>query len=277
MVTPITVTTLYLAILYCLALIVNRPVPLWFELFRVSGLIAGFIIPHLIYSRVKHYPIRIENILITSLIILLIASRSTTLWGMVVIGLVTFLIKTGLRLKGLPLFNPAAAGLVLGAVVGVIPSWWGVSLAPRLPWFDISWLMFITLPVGIYLAVKYQKLPTVIGTSLGLIVSYLLLNRELPLRLLFEGTAAFFIFIMATEPKTTPVQDKDEWWYALSLGSLIPLLLKFEALPPYLTPLIIVNGLFALERLLLSFPSQKSKLGSIKLQLKPDLPRSGSQ
>src|SRR3989344_8478940 len=101
MLNPITVTTIYLGVVYCLALIASRsPVLLWFELFRVSGLIAGFIITHLIYSRVKHYPIRIENILITSLIILLIASRSTSLWGMAAVGLATFLIKTGLRLKG---------------------------------------------------------------------------------------------------------------------------------------------------------------------------------
>ena len=57
----------------------------------------------------------------------------------------------------------------------------------------------------------------------------------------------FFLLIMATEPKTTPLIDVQEVVYALILGSLLAMLFVYRiAGEPYLVALLMVNFLFAI-------------------------------
>ena len=107
----------------------------------------------------------------------------------------------------------------------------------------------LTIPLGIYLMVLYKKIPTLISVPLALATSYFLLLGKLPLVLLFEGTFAFFLLIMASEPRTTPLIDWQEWIYGLLLGGLMGFLFVTKLIEqPYFVPLLAMNFLYAVIR-----------------------------
>ncbi len=241
---------LFLCLLYILAVwranttgfVVN-------EIARFTGAIVGFGFPHFIGLIVWKNKPRLENIFITVLLLLLLASPQTSLLLMFILGLITALIKTVLRLNNQPIFNPAAAGLFAGSFLGITTTWWGVSFSPRLPLFNMSFAMLLTLPVGLYFVKIYQRLPTLISLPLSYFVVYFLLTGTLPLVTIFEGTFAFFLLVMAIEPKTTPVIDRQEWLYGPLVGISLAALSVFHLIgAPYLVVLLAANLIFSLYR-----------------------------
>lgn len=234
---------IYLLALYLLA--INRNSEngfLYREVIRLSALLVSFGLPHFLGMAVGRNKPRLENVLITTLILLLLSDPRTSLGSMFVLGLATTAIKTFFRFENQPLFNPAAAGLFATSFFGVITTWWGVSFSPRLPFFNISLAMFLTLPAGLYLAWLYRKIPTLLSVPASLALVYFFLKGTLPLTTIFEGTFAFFLLVMAMEPKTTPVIDWQEWFSGLLLGLLLALLFVFRPVrEPYLAALLLMN------------------------------------
>lgn len=246
---PLNTTVLYLVLLYALAVGLRfEGAFLVSELLRAGMLAAGFLVPHVLLSSLRPVKPRNENLLITFFIVLLLVSVNTKPLMMILLGLITFMLKTLFRFQGRPIFNPAAAGLLAAAPFGVLTTWWGVSFSPRLPIFGMSVAMLLTLPLGLYVVLKYRKLPTVIGVTMAASIGYFLVFRTLPLRFLLEGTFAFFLLIMATEPKTMPVIDTEEWVYAILLGVLLSVLFAVDAYEAYTMGLLLMNGLFTVYK-----------------------------
>lgn len=245
---PLTITTILLGSLYLLAVGLRAtPEFIYTEFQRVVVLIVSFILPILLMGKVLEFRPSRANLATTTLILLLLADPSATLLQMTILGLVTFLIKTILRFEHQPIINPAAAGLLVATYLEIPVSWWGASFSPRLPFFSVSITSLLIIPVGIYLILLYKKLPTLIGVPASLLVVYLLLTRNSPLITMLEGTFAFFLLVMATEPRTTPLIDKQEWLYALLLGSLLGYLFVNRIFPdPYLASLLLMNLAFTL-------------------------------
>lgn len=243
-------TCWFLVSLYFLALYFRaEPGILSAEASRAVAVSLGLFAPHLLVWLISHRQPKLENLLITALILLLLADPQTSPLNMLFLGFTTALIKTVIRYQGLPVFNPAAAGLLLASLWGVTTTWWGVSFAPRLPVFNMSIALLLTLPVGLYLLFLYKKLPTLISVPLATLFVYFWLTGDWPLVTLLEGTFAFFLLIMATEPHTTPLIDYQEWIYGLLLGTILALFFVFRLVgEPYLLALLILNGLFAAFR-----------------------------
>ena len=252
---------LYLCLLYLFA--VWRVIGLNFvshELGRALALLAGFGLPHFVGILVWKNKPSLENIFIVSLIILLLANHQTGFFAMFILGLLTALIKTIFRLHHQPIFNPAAAGLFAASFLGVTTTWWGVSFSPRLPFYSISAAMLLTVPAGLYLIWLYKRIPTLLTVTLSFLVVYFLLKGTFPVLTVLEGTFAFFLFVMAIEPKTTPVVDKQEWLYGTVLGSGIAFLYVVRLVgSPYLVVLLSANLLFSLYLVLLNYFSRVPK------------------
>ncbi len=234
-------------ILYGLAIIFRGEEGFWInELRRAGAVLFGFGIIHLLGLPKWQVKPRPENVLITVLILLLLADPQTTILKMIVLGLVTAIIKTVARVAHEPVFNPAAAGLLTATFLGVTTTWWGVSFSPRLPIFNMSVAALLTIPVGICLLSLYKKIPTLISVPVSLAISYFVFAGRLPFVILFEGTFAFFLMIMASEPKTTPVIDWQEWLYGILLGGMLGFLFVNRLVgQPHLVSLLSMNLLFA--------------------------------
>lgn len=246
---PPGITFLYLFFLYILAVLLKDSGSFFVaELLRFLVLGATFIVPSVLYIKLKKGRVHWENILITFVILLLLADTSAPLFMIAGLGFATAIAKLFLRIQGHPVINPAVAGLITLYFLGLTTTWWGASFAPRFTQLGISSAMLITLPLGLFIVWKYQKVPTLIATVVGLILTSLILGGRIPWQLLAEGTFAFFLFIMATEPKTTPVIDAREWVYGALLGISLQVWFYFKLPLPYLLNLLILNIGFSLYK-----------------------------
>lgn len=248
---PAEITTLFLFFLYLLAILLKDSTAFFTaELVRFSLITLSFVVPTFFVLKLQQQKIHWDNVLITLLILLLLADTALPPLLAVALGLTTFLFKIFIRIQKHPIFNPAAISLVVLYFFGLTTTWWGVSFSPRFTDLGISSAMLFTLPLGLYIIAKYQKVPTLVATVLGMVGLSLILQATVPYKLLIEGTFAFFLLIMATEPKTTPVIDKQEWVYGLLLGTSLAAWFYFKLPLPYLLNLLILNALFTVFKLL---------------------------
>jgi Na+-transporting NADH:ubiquinone oxidoreductase subunit NqrB len=242
---PVPTTATYLLILYMFVLFLNRDLEFVLsEALRALALGMGFIVPHYFLIKVQDEKVRWGNLWITFFILLLLADTHAPMILMFALGLVTFFGKYLLRWRNSPVFNPAVFGLVVLSLADLVTTWWGVSFSPRFTPFGISIAMFLTLPIGLFIIWRYQKIPTLIATVISFILASLLLTGNFPARQLLEGTFAFFLLIMATEPKTTPVVDVQEWIFGFVLGASLVVSFVWKLPLPYLLNLMVLNLIF---------------------------------
>jgi len=245
---PAEITTFFLSFLYVLAVLLKDTTFLSAEVVRLSLLVISFVIPTALFLKFQKIKIQWDNILITLLILLLLADPSAPSLLTVALGLLTFIFKIFIRIQRHPIFNPAVISLSVLYFFGLTTTWWGVSFSPRFFEIGISSAMLITLPLGLYIIKKYQKLPTFFATILSFAALSFFFQGMLPIKMLLEGTFAFFLLIMATEPKTTPVIDKQEWIHGILLGLSLSAWFNFKLPLPYLLNLLILNAMFSLYK-----------------------------
>lgn len=246
---PAEITAFALFFLYALAVALKASVPFFqAEVLRFCSIALGMLLPFIIQKKILKQRISVENGAITLAILLLLADTTTVFWQGFALGAVTVAAKSLIRVNKVPVFNPAALSLWLFSFVGVATTWWGVSFAPRFTSLELSSALLYLVPVGLYIVWKYQKIPTMVATVVAASLSFLVLTGGVPVRLFFDGTFLFFLWIMATEPKTTPLLDKHEWVYGVLLGASVAVWLVWQLPLPYLSNLLLLNAAFSLYK-----------------------------
>lgn len=233
---------------------------LYNELIRSAALFLGLAGSYMVLQLARHQKLKWDNVVITFFILILLADNRTSPLLMVGLGIVTTLVKLFFRSQKAPILNPAAIGLLIMSLLGLTTTWWGASFSPRLTQLDISIAVFLTIPVGLYLIWTMKKLPTLLSTPLFFTISHLVFLGSFPARILLEGTFAFFLLVMVTEPKTSPIKDGEEWVYGGVIGAVLPLFFVSAVPYPYLISLLFVNAMYALWK----YGSLKLKLASIQ-------------
>lgn len=145
-----------------------------------------------------------------------------------------------LRIQDRPVFNPAAAGVLMGAVFfGLAPSWWGsigmalvvilgIVLTLRTPG---SW----RIPLAFFLS--YATLSVFGNLIVGEVTSpqVLLLGA-------FDPAVLFFGFFMVPEPRTSVPRSTDRWIFGLVVGVATAILPAFLPSLAPLVALLLGNG-----------------------------------
>jgi Na+-translocating ferredoxin:NAD+ oxidoreductase RnfD subunit len=152
-----------------------------------------------------------DGAVITGLIIGLILSSSTSLGIIIATTILAILSKHLLVYKKKPIFNPAAFGLLLSALLlKTGQSWWGA-------FGDLSvWTMIFLIVGGYIISNRIHKFPqvfTFLGTSFVLFALMGVFNigdAVDALRPPFINATLFFGFFMLTDPPTSPAKDKDQ-------------------------------------------------------------------
>lgn len=243
---PLKITAYFIITLGLIATVIR-----WDAHFAVGRLFAaGALILGWIFSSIGPLPQMqqlwkkpmLYNTLITLGILFVIGDEFVQPWWLFVLGFAAGAIKRWVRWRQQPLFNPAAAGLWVASWVGILPTWWGVSFAPRLTSLEISTSVLLILPVMVYVVQKYRKWATVIPLILSFLVMLALLEQRLPLTPVLEGTLLFFALTMATEPKTSPTLRNEQLIFGVAVGVGAAALAKIQWLPhSYLTALLLAN------------------------------------
>ncbi|MEX0896186.1 MAG: hypothetical protein WDZ94_04635 [Patescibacteria group bacterium] len=202
----------------------------------------------LLTKRIK--PTRWEHRAITNLILFLLFDPLLPWYAFVIIGGVTELAQRLIRLPTGPVFNPAALGVLLVSFFGFLPGWWGMSFAPRLDVIEwgMSISMLFVLPIAGYIVSRYRKLTLAISATIFFAITYLAILQYNPLFILLEGTWAFFILVMAVEPKTSPAMLSRQIMYGAIIGILAVVGLRFGLFDAFVFALLVANGLHQLDR-----------------------------
>lgn len=195
-------------------------------------------------------PTRWEHRAITALILFLLFDPLFPWWVFLAAGLITEVVQRFVRLPTGPIVNPAALGALALGLIGQFPTWWGVNFGPRFEFIpgNMSLVMLLTTIVAGYVAWKYKKLPIVAFATLSFSVAYAIIFQANPVPILVDGTFAFFLLVMAVEPKTSPAIQRQQVTYGVVLGILLGLFLRAAYtgawIEPYTTALVLSNILF---------------------------------
>ena len=169
----------------------------------------------------------------TGLLLALLLPPTVSLLQAAALAAAAIALRHVLRFQEHPLFNPAAAGVLMGALFfGLAPSWWGsvgmglvvvlgIVLTLRTPG---SW----RVPAGFFLS--YAVL-TVLAT---LIVGEVTTPQVLLLGA-FDPAVLFFGFFMVPEPRSSLARSGERWSFGLLVGVATAVL---PALLPSLAPLV---------------------------------------
>ncbi|MBI4099200.1 hypothetical protein HY442_01565 [Candidatus Parcubacteria bacterium] len=142
---------------------------------------------------------------ITGLIVASGLMPGTALWKVVFAAAMGIAVKHGVRVQGRHIFNPAAAGLAAGMLLGAGAGWW----LDQLPW---SVALF-----GAFIVSRTRKWPTVLAF---LLVWFFGSALQVGFRGAASTTPFFFTAVMLIEPMTTPAWPKAQAAYGAFVGIL---------------------------------------------------------
>ncbi len=182
----------------------------------------------------RFHSVRVPDAAIaTGLFLALLLPPTVSLIQAGVVTVAAIVIRSAVRYRERPLFNPAVVGVLIGALLfGMAPSWWGAISVPLL------------LALGIILTLRSPGSWRMPVTALG---SYALLNvlgnvvfgKAMSPSVLILGALdpaiLFFGLFMVPEPRTAPTEPMDRVFFGLFVGistALLPILL------PSLAPLV---------------------------------------
>ena len=184
--------------------------------------------------------------LATGLLLALLLPPSVPLIQAVGVASAAIALRHVLRVQERPLFNPAAAGVLMGAIFfGLAPSWWG-SIG--------VWLVAV---LGIVLTLRTPgswRVPAAFLASYGIltILGTLVLGEVTTPTVLLLGAldpaVLFFAFFMVPEPRSSVTRAADRWTFGIAVGVATAVL---PAVLPSLAPLVALlfgNGLAAVLR-----------------------------
>ncbi|MDP3758689.1 MAG: FAD-binding oxidoreductase, partial [Candidatus Daviesbacteria bacterium] len=177
-----------------------------------------------LFAKIFKAPTNFESVYITALILALIMTPAITLQDALVLGGVAALAvasKFILAIRKKHLFNPAAFGVLMAAVVLQSGASW---------WVGTSWMAPFVLTGGLLIIRKVRRFSMIssyFATTLIAILGFSAFSGNNLLtvikNLVLDSPALFFAFVMLTEPQTTPPGKIWQMVYGGLVGSLFRL------------------------------------------------------
>ncbi len=200
-------------------------------------LIAGAV--DLLFQSVRFEHLRVpESAFASSLILALLLPPTVALGPAAAIAVAAVVLRHALRRKGRPVFNPAAAGALLGALVfSTAPAWWAsVSQTQELLLVLLGAIAVLRSPGGWRPVVVFFPLYAVVVSLLHASTGASDSARVLLLEAV-DPSVLFFGFFMVAEPRTGP-RDPDQ---RLLYGAVVAI--GASLLPQYMPSLGILVAL----------------------------------
>lgn len=182
----------------------------WMQIVYPAG--TGVLLEILIMALLKRKFKFPDGGLLTAVIIALVMSRFFPIYLTVITTYIAILSKHIVKVKRMPVFNPAALGLLLSVpLFSSLQSWWGaMSLLP-------AWMIVYLFAAGLILAKRIHKLPQVFS-FLGVYFSILLLMQMAGMNQAFSAlyrtplinSTLFLAFFMLTDPPTSPGKPRKQ-------------------------------------------------------------------
>ncbi len=186
--------------------------------------------------------------IITGLIIGSVAPSNAPAVAIVLASIIAVMSKLFIKVKGSNIFNPASFGLVIAlALFGIGDSWW--VAAP----FAVYGVLITITPLLIICSWEARRLYVGASFAIASFAAQLLLGGTAALSVAALWTTAvsvnyFLAFIMACEPKTSPVKKQMQVIYGVGLALLVTVL-SLSRLPyPLQLAILAANLAYAFYR-----------------------------
>ena len=240
----------YLIFLHCVAMLLALTGILKYDVFSMLAscafLVAVCWATNKLFARVFHVPANVESVYISAAILALIIAplRSLNdLWFFGWAGVLAMASKYIVALKHKHIFNPVAFAVALTYFVLNRPATWWVGNGAMMPFVLLGGLL-LTRKLGRFDLV-FSFLSGVVGIAL---ISDIFMLGNLPgdlLRTMIYSSTLFFVFVILTEPLTTPPTRKLRILYGVLTGLLIAP--QFHIGSFYVTPelAILMSNLFS--------------------------------
>jgi Na+-translocating ferredoxin:NAD+ oxidoreductase RnfD subunit len=186
------------------------------------GLLSLIVLPlvaattDLAYQRIRFSRLRLpEPALATGLILALLLPPTVDLGLAAIVTIAAVGIRHAFRFQGRPVLNPAAAGLLLGAVLfGMAPAWWAV-VTPGAAYLLIALgiLLLLRHPASWRVPVVFFGAYAAFTAIQHFLLGGLITPHVLELEVL-DPAVLFFGFFMVTEPRTAPANPRHQPLYA---------------------------------------------------------------
>ncbi len=203
-------------------------------LFPLIALPALAVETDVLFQLFRYHRIRApDSALATGLLLALLLPPSVPLLQAIGVASAAIALRHVVRVQDRPVFNPAAAGVLMGALFfGLAPSWWG------------SIGIYLVVVLGIVLTLRTPgswRVPAAFLFSYGVlsVLGTLLLGAvTTPMVLLLgvlDPSILFFAFFMVPEPRASVTRPGDRWVFGAAVGIASAVL---PALLPSLAPLV---------------------------------------
>lgn len=222
----------FLLIIYLSAYFFSpSPAKIWLLILALSSTL----ISDWIFTRLRHSPPFLLSAAMVSGLIIALLTDPNLLWYIpVTTGALAMFSKNFLRFSGRHIFNPAAFGLFISALIfqtGV--SWWAVSFQA----FPQNLIFFLVLLSPAYVSIKRIRKSFAIFSFLA---TYALIFLTLP----FDPTVLFFALVMLPEPMTTPYVKKYQIIFGVFVAIAAFLLSSVSFADPLIAALLLGNLVF---------------------------------
>jgi len=203
------------------------------QLFVFLIVLLSAIVSDLIFAKIKKIEYFFPSAAIVSaLIITLLVRPEIELYKASEIAILAMFFKNFLRISNRHIFNPAALGLLLGALIlkeGV--TWWGVSFqqfSPPAGGLEFIIPFFILLSPLLVSMIRMKRYIITLSFLLTYFISISILTSHfsLPISIL-DPTVLFFSLVMLPEPMTSPNNHTKQ----IMFGALVALLSFIASLP----------------------------------------------
>jgi Na+-translocating ferredoxin:NAD+ oxidoreductase RnfD subunit len=170
-----------------------------------------------------------DSAVATGLFLALIFPPTASLVLLATVAFAAVAFRHVLRFKGRPWFNPAATGILLGALfLGLAPAWWvGIGPYGEVAIVTLGLLLLARTP-------RQWRLPVLFLVTYGLlaavehVVAGTSLNSKVLLLQAIDPATLFFALFMVPEPRTAPGAAHEQVLYAGVIGvsaAFLPLFL----------------------------------------------------
>lgn len=175
------------------------------------------------YFKLKNFRVS-PSAIITGLIIGLVGEFGENPLILSLIAVLAIVIKVLIKLKGRHIFNPAAAGLLVGILfLNSHPSWWVGG--------DNLWVFLIWIPILLY---KLKRWAPIAGFLVPVVITG-------GFNILTSSSSLFFLTVMLIEPKTSPAAPKLGLLYGVIAFICYLLISRFFSIDPFISTLLISN------------------------------------
>lgn len=180
-----------------------------------------------------------SSALITSLLVALIIAPEAGLAPMIIAVVLAQVSKYVLR-SPRHWFNPAALGIVGSAWLYQVPvSWWAVS------WSWIPAALIIVWMVVVLRQLRRLWLPATFMAVYLIWLAGTMAAGFNVLRVLLDGTTALFVFVMLTEPMTSPAVRSWKYLFGVLVGVLVIAVSRLSPSAPLQIDVLLVSLLLA--------------------------------